>query len=222
MIENRIDLSGAMCVQAGCSKLVFTDTTGFLVSDCLDTQNDLGYGLIGGITLDDVTSAQLNVYYPLLTDPITFNFTIVDGVITNCILIDLNLVSHSIAYLLESTAFPLTNFNINFDYGVTIPEVTDGLYAWDYTISGSVGIDSFNYITSDGILSTCNTDCCVEKSYLEIDADCGCFDDKIRNIIRTEVFLAAANYSIDAGQSSKADALLTKAKEICDSNCKNC
>jgi hypothetical protein len=222
MIENRIDLTGVMCVQDGCSKLVFTDATGFLVSDCLDTQNDLGYGLTGGITLDDVTSAELNVYYPLLTDPITFIFTIADGVITNCILKDLNLVSHNITSLLESTVFPLTNFNINFNYGVTIPEVTDGLYAWDYSIYGSVGVDLFSYTTSDGILSTCNTDCCVEKSYLEIDADCGCFDDKIRNIIRTEVFLAAANYSIDAGQSSKADALLTKAKEICDSNCKNC
>lgn len=222
MIENRIDLTGVMCVQDGCSKLVFTDATGFLVSDCLDTQNDLGYGLIGGINVNNVNSAELNVYYPLLTDPITFNFIISDGVITYCSLKDLNLVTHNITSLLESTVFPLNNFNINFDYKVVIPEVTDGLYAWDYNISGSVGIDSFSYTTSDGILSTCNTDCCIEKSYLEIDTNCGCFDDKIKNIIRTEVFLAAANYSIDAGQSSKADALLTKAKEICDSNCKNC
>lgn len=222
MITNRIDLTGAMCVGGVCSELLFSDVTGFVISDCADTQNDQGYGLAGGITLNDVKTAQLNVYFVSMTTPITFDFTIQNGVITACSLIDLSLVSHNITALLESTVFPLTDFNINFAYGVTIPEVVDGLYTWDYTISGLSGSDSFSYTTSGGVLSTCTTDCCIEKSYLELDINCGCLSDKIKDIIKTEVFLCAANYAMNVGQSAKADNLLTKAKEICTSNCKDC
>lgn len=221
-ITNRIDLSGVMCIESGCSKLLFTDSTGFLMSDSLDNQNDLGYGLTGGITLNDVTSAKLNVYYPTITTPIVFTFLIEDGVIVSATLTDLQLVTHDITSLLASTDFPLTNFDITLGYGVTLPEVTDGLFAWDYSIYGKADSVDFAYTTSDAILSTCAADCCVEKSYLEIDANCGCFDNKIKNIITTEVFLSASKYAMNAGQSTKADDLLTKAKEICDSNCKNC
>jgi hypothetical protein len=222
MITNRIDLTGALCNGDICSELLFSDVTGFLVSDCLATQNDLGYGLVGGITLNSVETAQLNVYFISMTTPITFDFTIVSGVITACFLTDLSLVSHDITPLLVSTVFPLTDFNINFDYGVTIPAVVDGLYTWDYTITGTSGSDVFTYTTSGGMLSTCSTDCCIEKSYLELDTNCGCLSDKIKDIIKTEVFLAAANYAMNAGQTAKADDLLTKAKDICTSNCKDC
>lgn len=221
MSLERVDLSAQICVEDGCSKLLFNDTTGSVDNPCLSEVNEFGYGLTGGIASADVTEAVINVYYPLMTTPVKFTFTISSNVITDAVMTDLNNHPVNIFSLLTSTVFPLVNFDISGDYGGTVPEVTDGLYTWDYTITGT-SPEVFSYSTSGGFLSDCTTDCCIEKSYLEIDSDCGCFDDKIKNIIRSEVFLWASRYAINVGQDSKANELLTKAKENCETNCKDC
>jgi hypothetical protein len=221
MALERLDLSAQICVEDSCSKLLFNDTTGSIDAACAADVNILGYGLVGGIESTDVEGAVINVYYPLMTNPVKFTFVIASDVITNATITDLNNVVTNIFSLLTSTVFPFVDFDISADYGVTVPEVTDGLYTWDYTITGT-NPETFSYTTSGGFTSDCTTDCCIEKSYLEIDSDCGCFDDRIKTIIRSEVFLWGSRYAMNVGQDSKADELLNKAKENCESNCKDC
>tara|TARA_R110000823_G_scaffold306384_9_gene428775 strand:+ start:490 stop:1164 length:675 start_codon:yes stop_codon:yes gene_type:complete len=219
----RIDLSGCIKVEKGCTQLLFSDTTGFLVTVCNDEYNELGYGLVGGIALDDVTSAQLNVYYPNITTPVTFDFIIASHVITECLFTDLNGTVTDITTLLASTAFPLFDFDITLStYLITLPELSDGIIKWDYTISGVSGGLSFSYTTSDEALVTCTADCCIENSYVELDLGCGCLDDKLKKLITSEVFLQGAKYAMNVGQDSKAEGFLTKAQETCESNCTDC
>lgn len=219
---NNIDLTGSICVEEGCTKLKFSDVTGFLVSACNDEYNKLGYGLTGGIALDDVTSAQLNVYFPSMATPITFDFIIASHVITSATLTDLNGVVTDITSLLESTVFPLTNFDITLDYGVTIPKLSDGIIKWDYTISGVSGGESFSYTTSDEALSDCELNCCIENKYLALDKGCGCFDNKVKDVIKSEIFLWGARYAMNVGQDDKAEGFLNSGTDLCESNCKDC
>lgn len=222
-LKERIDLTGCIEIEKGCTQLLFSDITGFLVTVCNDEYNEFGYGLIDGIALDDVTSAQLNVYYPSMTTPITFDFIIASHVITECLFTDLNGTVTDITALLESTVFPLTNFDVTLAaYGVTLPEMSDGIFKWDYTISGLSGGLSFSYTTSDEALSSCSVNCCIENKYVEMDLSCGCFDDKLKNLILSEVLLQGAKYAMNVGQDSKAQGMLDKAAEICDSNCTDC
>ena len=223
MALERIDLTGCIEIEKGCTQLLFSDITGFLVTVCNDEYNEFGYGLTDGIALDDVTSAQLNVYYPSMTTPITFDFIIASHVITECLFTDLNGTVTDITALLESTVFPLTNFDVTLAaYGVTLPEMADGIFKWDYTISGLSGGLSFSYTTSDEALSSCSVNCCIENKYVEMDLSCGCFDDKLKNLILSEVLLQGAKYAMNVGQDSKAQGMLDKAAEICDSNCTDC
>ena len=223
MALERIDLTGCIEIEKGCTQLLFSDITGFLVTVCNDEYNEFGYGLADGIALDDVTSAQLNVYYPSMTTPITFDFIIASHVITECLFTDLNGTVTDITALLESTVFPLTNFDVTLvAYGVTLPEMADGIFKWDYTISGLSGGLSFSYTTSDEALSSCSVNCCIENKYVEMDLSCGCFDDKLKNLILSEVLLQGAKYAMNVGQDSKAQGMLDKATEICDSNCTDC
>lgn len=222
-LTERIDLTGCIEIEKGCTQLLFSDITGFLVTLCNDEYNEFGYGLADGIALDDVTSAQLNVYYPSMTTPITFDFIIASHVITECLFTDLNGTVTDITALLESTVFPLTNFDVTLAaYGVTLPEMADGIFKWDYTISGLSGGLSFSYTTSDEALSSCSVNCCIENKYVEMDLSCGCFDDKLKNLILSEVLLQGAKYAMNVGQDSKAQGMLDKAAEICDSNCTDC
>ena len=218
----RIDLSGCLEIAKGCTQLLFSDTSGFLVTPCSDEYNEFGYGLVGGITLDDVESAELNIYYPSISTPITFDFIIVNHVITQCLFTDLNGTVTDITLLLESTVFPLTNFDITLDaYNVERPSLSDGIIKWDYTISTSEGIGAV-YTTSGEDLNDCSVNCCIENKYTELDLNCGCFDDKLKDLILSEVLLQGARYAMDTDLSDKSEDMLSKSKEICDSNCKDC
>lgn len=222
-ITNRIDLSGFLNVESGCTKVVFSDTTGFKVTSCTCDQNDNGYGLTGGIALDDITTAQLNVYYPGITTAVTFDFIIASHVITSCIFTDLNAVTTNITSLLASTVFPLNDFELTLStYGITLPKLNDGIIKWYYTIAGVSSGESFTYTTSDEVLSSCQTDCCISNMYLDIDVNCECSESKINKIIEAEVFLAGAKYAMATGLDSKAEAMLNEANKVCDSNCKDC
>lgn len=223
-VTNRIDLTGCIKVEKGCTQLLFSDITGFLVTVCNDEYNELGYGLVDGIALDDVTSAQLNVYYPNITTPVTFDFIIASHVITECLFTDLNGTVTDITTLLESTVFPLANFDITLAaYDVILPVLGDGIVKWDYTISGlDTDDETFSYTTSDEALVSCSTDCCIVNKYVDLDLSCGCFSSKIKDLITSEVLLQGAKYAMNVGQDSKAEGFLNKAKEVCDSNCSDC
>ncbi len=222
-LTERIDLTGCIEIEKGCTQLLFSDSTGFLVTVCNDEYNEFGYGLVDGIALDDVTSAQLNIYYPSMTTTVTFDFIIASHVITECLFTDLNGTITDITTLLENTTFPLTNFDVTLAaYDVELPEMADGIFKWDYTISGVSGGLSFSYTTSDEVLSTCSVNCCIENKYVDMDLSCGCFDAKLKDLILSEVLLQGAKYAMNVGQDSKAQGMLDKATEICDSNCTDC
>ena len=223
MSLNRIDLSGNLCVIDGCSKLIFNDTTGSIAAPCIADQNINGYGLTGGITVNAVRGFVLNVYFPNLP-AYKFTFTVVSGTITVATLTDINLVTTNIFPNLVSTIFPLVDFNVILSaYGVTMPSLSDGNYTWDYTITGVASSgELFSYTTSGGVLCDCSTNCCIGNSYLDIDPCCDCTEDKIKNIMYSEIFLNAARYAMNIGQDSKAASFLVKSKEYCDSNCKTC
>jgi len=221
----RLELAGLLCIENGCSDIIFNDTTGLFETPCDEDQNDNGYGLDGGIAVNDVTDVILNIYYPGNAIPFKFTFTVLSGVIQTATLTDLNLVVTNIFPFLTNTVFPLENFSTNLStYGVLFPDITDGVFNWDYTISGASGTPStiFSYTTSGGFLSDCLTNCCIEKSYLNLDCSCDCYNDKIKKIMKSEIFLNAARYAINVGQTNKADSLIAKAKEYCDSNCETC
>ncbi len=223
MALTTLDLSGTINVLEGCSKLTFCDTTGFKTTTCTCDQNDNGYGLTGGIDVDDVSEAILNVYFPNSTIPYKFTFQVDTSVITECILTDLNGNDIDITSFLESTAFPLKDFYVNFsDYTIIFPALTDGIVNWDYTISGVSGVESFVYTTSDGQLVDCKANCCIENKYLELDESCDCFSSKIDDIIKSEIFLNAARYAVSVGDETKSQKFLDKSFDICGSNCKNC
>jgi len=223
MALERIDLTGCIEVEKGCTQLLFSDITGFLVTVCNDEYNEFGYGLVDGIALDDVTSAQLDIKYPSITTPVTFNFIIASHVITECLFTDLNGTITDITALLENTTFPLTDFDITLAaYDVILPELADGIIKWDYTISGVSGGVSFSYTTSDEALSTCSVNCCIENKYVDMDLSCGCFDAKLKDLILSEVLLQGSKYAMNVGQDSKAQGMLDKATEICNSNCSDC
>lgn len=219
----RLDLSGSICIEDGCSKVIFNDTTGSVDAVCAEDVNELGYGLVGGITAGDVTGIVLNVYYPGITTPYKFTFVVAASVITSCVLTDLNGNDTDITADLVSTAFPLADFQVNLDaYGVTFPETSDGIIKWDYTISGVSGIEAFSYTTSGGQLIDCTAKCCIEKSYLDIDTNCNCLSDKLDSIIKSEIFFNAAHYAIHIGQETKSDNFIKLAGDICKTNCKTC
>jgi hypothetical protein len=218
MALERLDLSGEICVD-DCASLLFTDTTGSVDSPCNDEQNDEGYGLTDGIEADDVTTAQLNVYFPSVTTPIIFDFTIASSVITAATLTDLNGTVTNILADLDSTVFPFVDFSITKDYGVTIPTVIDGYYTWDYTIAGVSGGESFSYTTSDSFTSDCTVNCCIEDKYATLDSECGCFDDKRKDLINSEIFLWGSRFAMNVGQDEKAQGFLDKANELCNKNC---
>lgn len=222
-LTERIDLTGCIKIEKGCTQLLFSDITGFFVTVCDDEYNEFGYGLVDGIALDDVTSAKLNVYYPAMSVPVVFDFIITNHVITECLFTDINATQTNITSLLESTIFPLTDFDTTLaTYGVIMPILADGIIKWDYTINGVSRGVSFSYTTSDEALSSCSVDCCIENKYVELDLSCGCFDAKLKDLILSEVLLQGAKYAMNVGQDSKAEAMLAKAKEICDSNCSDC
>jgi hypothetical protein len=103
-----------------------------------------------------------------------------------------------------------------------MPILADGIIKWDYTINGVSGGVSFSYTTSDEALSSCSVDCCIENKYVSMDLSCGCFDSKLKDLILSEVLLQGAKYAMNVGQDSKAQGMLDKATEICDSNCTDC
>jgi len=211
MALERIDLTGCIEIEKGCTQLLFSDTTGFIVTVCNDEYNEFGYGLVDGIALDDVTSAQLNIYYPSMTTPVTFDFIIASHVITECLFTDLNGTVTDITALLENTTFPLTDFDVTLAaYDVELPEMADGIFKLDYTISGVSGGLSFSYTTSDEALSTCSINCCIENEYVDMDLSYGCFDAKLKDLILSEVLLQGAKYAMNVGQDSKAQGMLDK------------
>ncbi len=219
MSLTRVGLKIETVLSEGCTKLTVEDVTG----DYNASTNPLGYGLPNGIAYNDVTKITINVYYPSITTPIIYIFTLASGTVTALSVYDLNGTAYDIFADLADLYIDGV-FNLTGTDAFTLPTISDGLFNVEYTISGieSVTSTEFNYTTNSYFLSTCTVDCCITNMYKNLDMCCDCSEGAIDKIQKAEVFLSGAKYAIAVGQNDKAVCLLDKASDICEGNCTDC
>jgi hypothetical protein len=223
MSLNRVNLSIKTTTNSGCGGLSFEDTTGNYNA----LTNPEGYGLPGGIVINDITSAQIMLEHQSTGIYVMFSFTIALGVVTAATVSINGGTATDILSELSSTTFPFTSlnpFNMSGDYGVELPEVKDGLYQTIYTISGesdegTVPHTEFNYTSSVQELISCETNCCIAKLEASIDPGCDCSSEKMAQAMRARQYLNIAISAAEYGKTSDAVDALNKAKALCDSNC---
>jgi hypothetical protein len=220
---SRVGLEIETVLSKGCSKITVEDVTGAYNV----TSNPLGYGMPNGILQNDINTIVINLYYPDITTPITYTFTLSKAsgslVVTALTVTDLNGVVYNI--ISELSVLYVNNiFDLTGTEAFTLPTITDGIFSIDFTISGidSITSQSFEYTTSSDFLSSCNADCCIMEMYKNLDMCCDCSEEEIKRIQKAETFLMGAKCAINIGQDEKSLCLLNKAKEICDGNCSNC
>jgi hypothetical protein len=252
MALNRVGLSIEIAKNDKCDTLYLEDTTGEynitedttgeynITTNPLDyglledttgeyniTTNPLGYGLPGGATINNVTSIVVVLRYSTLGTYLTYTFTVLSGVIQTATLAIEGGTPVNIFSILPSTAWPFASsnrFELTGDYGVDLPELQDGVFQIEYTISGSAGspAEAFSYTTSEQFVLDCETACCIDKMYADLDPNCGCSDEKQKKADEAYTWLQVARASAELGNTEKAVAALIKAKSICDCNCKGC
>lgn len=219
MALTRLGLTIETTITEKCTKLTVEDITGAYNV----TSNPLGYGLPNGIALTDVTLIVIDVYYPSITTPITYTMTQVAGTPTALTVTDLNGVIYNI-FADIATLYVLGVFNLTGTTAFTLPTIVDGIFNVVYTISGieSVSGLSFSYTTNSNFLSSCSVNCCIENKYNALDLCCDCSTNEKQNIRDAETYLVGARMAIESGLTSKAQCLLDKATDLCNSNCSDC
>ena len=223
MALNRVGLSIEIAKNDKCDALYLEDTTG----EYNITTNPLGYGLPSGIASNDVTEVIVVLRYSTLGTYITYNFTVALGVIQTATLAIEDGTPVDIYSELPSQVWPFDSddqFELTGDYGVTLPELEDGVFQVEYTISGSSGnpTEEFSYTASEQFVLDCETACCIDKMYADLDPNCGCSDEKQKKADEAYTWLQVARASAELGDTNKAVTALIKAKSICDCNCKGC
>lgn len=223
MALNRVGVSIAVTKNEACSGLFLEDTTGQYNA----VTNPEGYGLPGGATSDNVTNVIVVLRYSTLGTYITYNFTVLLGVIQACTLAIEGGTPVDITAELPHTVWPFDSdhqFELTADYGVTIPTIGDGVYQVEYTIEGEAGApaEAFSYTTSEQFVLDCEARCCIHKLYASLDPNCSCSDEKQKTADEAYTWLQTANYAAEYGDVDKAVDALKKAKELCDCNCKGC
>jgi hypothetical protein len=212
---NRPDVSITLEVTNDCESLLLTDDTGTYNS----VTNPEGYGLTGGPAVNDVTGVEIVLTYDTQETSITYNFTVASGVITAATLGVEDETPTDILSELVSTTWPLTDFDLVLDYGVTIPTFELGVHSVDYTITGTYNSSSFSFTTSKSILNECSANCCIQKMFAEIDVNCGCASEAIDKANRAKGYLMAARYGAQSGKTDEAVKALNKANELCEGGC---
>lgn len=192
-----------------CNGLLFTDETTYSA---------------GTVLSSTVTTATVKLEYSTLGTYINYIFTVNNNVITAAVLgvaTENPAESTVITGELASTVFPLTDFDLSADYGVTIPDVEDGVYNTTYTIEGSSGTPpaSYEYDTVEQAIVTCETDCCISKLFVDIDPEGCCDDKKWLTAMRAASYLSAARFSTQVGYVDNAVAALNVASSICEAGC---
>jgi len=221
----RPDLTIDVTVGAECSNFEVADVTGaYDVST-----NPEGYGLPDGPTVNNVTSLIVVVTNESEGWYLTYTFTISSGTITACTLSVSGATATNILAELSSTVWPFADgvneFDATADYGVTIPELTDGIYTISYTIGGTaIGGDGqptvFSFTTSEQPTLSCDLCSCIEDMFLDASG-CGC-DDKMCNAMKARGYFLASKFANERGDTEIAIANFEKSQSLCEGNCKDC
>jgi hypothetical protein len=209
------DLSIELAVNSGCTELSLEDTTGIY------STAPNGYGLPGGPAVNDVTGVAITATYSLLGITLEYVFTVLNGTITAATLSVNGATAVDILSALASTVWPFTTipFVITDDYGPEMPEFTDDIVSVTYEVSGTVAAEAFSVSTSARVSIDCNTTCCRDKKFINLDPNCGCNPDALIDALYVDALLKQATYSAQYNYTDRAVAALQKATEICDGDC---
>lgn len=202
----------ALTVNTGCTGISLEDTTGLYNA----VTNTGGYGLPSGPAINDVTGVVIVVTYNLQSNSITYDFTLVSGVITAATLAIASGTPASILSLLPSTVWPFTDpFDLSGDYGITIPTFEDDIFSVSYTISGTVSATPFEFEAIRNLSVDCITRCCIDKKWVALDPSCDCNSDKLTTALYGEGLLKRATYAAQYADLAGAVDALTRAKALC-------
>lgn len=202
-----------LTVNTGCSGLSLTDVTGLYD----DPDNTGGYGLPSGPGVNDVVTVTVILSYNSLSNDVTYVFTVSSGTITAATLAISSGTPVSILTELPSTVWPFTDpFDLTDGYGITLPDFEDDVYSVSYTIEGTVSAVAFEFEAVANILVECQTRCCIDKKWLNLDPDCCCENLCDTKAFLGEALLKKATYSAQYGDLNGAVLALNKAKALCN------
>ncbi len=211
MAVTQPNVSIDLTINTGCGGVSLTDTTGVYNG----TTNTGGYGLPNGPTVNNVTGVEIIFTYNSQSNDITYNFTVVSGVITAATLTIASGTPADILTALPSTAWPFTiPFDLTGDYGVTIPTFADDIYSAEYTITGT-SPDVFSFTAVRNISVECQTQCCIDKKWIAIDFNCNCDNNLLQTAFYGQALLNQADNAATYGDLDNAILALTKAKALC-------
>ena len=212
MSLTRIDLAITLTVSSDCSTVTLSDTTGAY------PETEGGYGRPSGATSASVVTVTIVVN---LSDGTYFTYVLTStaGTISAATLALGTGTATNIFSEVGAIAFPLVNFDLFADYGVTLPTVGNNIVEVDYTVQGISGGLSYNYTTSSEKLVDCEICCCLVTKASEIDLSCKCAEDKMWNFIVASTCLEIASYSTQVGNNENAIIALNKAVTLCDAKC---
>lgn len=221
MALSQPDLSVSVTLEE-CSGLTFSDTTGQYNA----TTNPLGYGLPGGLTSGDVTDVTLTLRYSRLSTDLVYVFEVTDHAITSATLSLGGATPVDIFSELDSTAWPLDDFNLTADYGVTLPDFGDDVYKVTYQIEGSADDEGtpteFDYSTIYWEPVSCNLSDGVDRLWLDIDPSCDC-DDCIKKVMYAEAQLRTFQVAGEVGDLTMALSALEEGERyVEDGDCADC
>lgn len=220
-ITARVGLSVEIEECTDCTELKLEDTTGdYDVND-----NPLGYGLPGGIAKNDVTQVIVELLLHTAGTSVAWTFTVSSGTITAASMVGIDGVTYNVLSELDSTDWPFdsTNkFDLLKDYGAGEIELLDGRYEVNYTVSGDVSDELFDYTTSDETGVICNVCKCYQNLMAKAEPDCECWDKKKEQLQDMEMYISIAAASMDISNDAGFDENLIKAQNICDNPCQDC
>ncbi|MFA7287688.1 MAG: hypothetical protein WC055_02310 [Melioribacteraceae bacterium] len=216
------DLTIELTKSAACDTLYLADVTGVVGVN----NNTTGYGISGGPTVNNVTQVVVVLTYNSLNTYITYDFTILNGVITGC---ELSIEAGTPALItgnLTSTVWPFAStlpFNLFGDYGVVIPSFVDDIYTCTYTISGATSTpENFEFETEESLPVICAVQLCVNQKFAGLDWNCEFASEKAKQalLIQTYISQVAASMALDDLTSAKA--ALLNAQNLCDTAAGGC
>lgn len=214
MAVSQPDLKIETTILSGCTGLQLVDNTG-VYSD----SNYFGYGLPDGPTINDVTQLKITLKYNSIGTDAAYVFTINDGTITAATLSLGGVTPVNILSSLTSLIWPftLTNpFNLTAStYGITMPNFADEVFQINYEILGTVDPDDFDFTSITYLPVGCNLRCCINKKWQEIDPNCDCSSDKIRQANYLEALYNQFYWACDAGNLTEALTALREGQSKC-------
>jgi len=178
--------------------------------------NPLGYNAPTSISVNSVTSVTVTLTYTLLAASLVYQFTVLNGVITNCTISFAGSTAVSIIGEITSTAWPFTSanrFELTKDYGVVLPALDDMVYTCSYRVIGNESGEDYNYSASVQELLDVQTTCCTSKLLAKADVN----DVKAGNkVLTVNGWLVAAHLANEELNITKANSYITKAKALCE------